>query len=63
MLLKDGYRDIRRRNVHNAQAILGEAMSKVPDVEARRLFYATNTGTWLSLSPYTVNGEVLGSQE
>ena len=63
LLLQKGYKEIRRQNIHNTQAALEEAMSAAPTLEYHKLRRGTNTGAWITVLPYTVNGTDLGDQE
>ena len=63
MITKEGWGKIRRHNIENFQAALGEAMSNTPDLEARCFCRGTKTGTWLMVPPSTVNGADLGYQK
>ena len=44
LLMKEGFEDIRRRNVQNVKAVLEETMSTAPALIARQLIWVTRKG-------------------
>ena len=61
--LQEGRAELRKRSVLQAEEALAETLSGYPVQDARRLWWAKNTGSWLMVQPSTVYGTKLGGQE
>ena len=61
--MQDEQGEIRCQHVQDAQIALEDYMAESPVSDACQMRQGTNTGLWLTVLPFTVNGTELGDQE
>ena len=59
----EGREEIHRRHTKAEETALGAARNSASTEEACRMGQITQTGAWLLVFPYTVNGTESGAQE
>ena len=63
MLLREGWRGIRRRHVQDKKRALENAMAAAPELDARQVIWRTKMGAWINVLPSMVNVTDIGAQE